>query len=64
LFEEKEGSVMMTDVFDFESPLGILGKIANVLVLKRYLKRFLLRRNVMIKAEAERLVLQLQQDMP
>lgn len=52
-FEEKEGKVWMTDIFEFKSPLGILGKIANVLFLKKYLTRFILRRNNIIKHCAE-----------
>jgi ligand-binding SRPBCC domain-containing protein len=43
----------MRDVFDFESPLGPLGRIADVLVLERYLTRFLERRNQEIKRVAE-----------
>ena len=52
-FEEIEGKVRMVDIFEFKSPLGILGKIANALFLKKYLTRFLLHRNKMIKNCAE-----------
>ncbi len=47
---------LMIDVFDYESPLGILGKLADLLFLKRYMKRFLEKRNQTIKyfAETER----------
>jgi hypothetical protein len=43
----------MTDTFEFESPLGILGRLFNTLILTRYLTRFLTERNAMIKAFAE-----------
>lgn len=43
----------MRDVFDFESPLGPLGRLADALVLERYLRGFLERRNEEIKRVAE-----------
>jgi len=43
----------MRDVFTFESPFGILGRVANTLVLSRYMRSFLLERNRVIKATAE-----------
>ena len=53
LFEEKEGKTVMTDIFDFESPLGILGKLFNKLVLTNYMNGFLEDRNQTIKKVAE-----------
>ena len=53
IFKEKEGKTLMIDIFEFESPFGILGKIFNQIFLKNYLKRFLLERNRMIKEIAE-----------
>lgn len=46
----------MTDDFFFESPLGVLGVIANKLFLENYLRNLLTERNNMIKefAESER----------
>ncbi|MGE0635834.1 MAG: cell division protein [Bacteroidia bacterium] len=50
----QEGEVtIMTDDFQFESPLGILGSIANKLVLTKYLTELLSERNKMIKEFAE-----------
>ncbi len=43
----------MRDVFDFTSPLGPLGRIADVLVLTRYMRRFLAERNRVLKQVAE-----------
>ena len=44
----------MTDVFEFVSPFGLLGRFVNWLFLKRYMQKLLLERNRMIKMEAER----------
>jgi len=43
----------MTDVFDFASPLGILGKLADLLFLERYMKKLLQTRNAVLKKYAE-----------
>ena len=43
----------MTDTFDFTSPLGILGKIANWLLVTRHMRKILESRNSEIKAVAE-----------
>ena len=52
-FEAKGDATEMRDVFDFESPLGPLGRIADALVLTGYLRGFLERRNEVIKSAAE-----------
>lgn len=44
---------IMTDDFQFESPAGILGKIVDTLILKSYLKKFLIERNTLVKKLAE-----------
>lgn len=43
----------MTDIFEFESPVGIFGKMFNRLILTKYMTRFLLQRNEVIKKYAE-----------
>src|SRR5882757_2811493 len=53
-FAEHKGYTLMTDIFVFESPLGILGKLADMLFLKRYMCNLLVKRNVVIKEFAER----------
>lgn len=52
-FKSVNGKTLMTDVFEFESPLGIIGKLFNAIFLTGYLKSFLLKRNDMIKTIAE-----------
>lgn len=52
-FELHDGKVMMKDVFSFQSPFGILGQIFDKLVLTKYLTKFLVERNDLIKEYAE-----------
>lgn len=52
-FREQDGRTVMTDIFTFEAPLGIIGTLAERLFLKSYLTRFLQRRNEVIKKTAE-----------
>lgn len=52
-FETIEAGTRMTDTFDFTSPLGILGKIANRLLVTRHMRKILKSRNSVIKAVAE-----------
>jgi ligand-binding SRPBCC domain-containing protein len=52
-FELRDGITVMTDRFAFVSPLGPLGRLADLLFLKRYMTRFLLDRARVIKATAE-----------
>ena len=53
LFIEKIGKTMMIDHFEFESPMGIVGKFFDIIFLKNYLRNFLLDRNRMIRQTAE-----------
>ncbi|MBB3054583.1 SRPBCC family protein [Mucilaginibacter gotjawali] len=53
LFFYADGQTIMKDVFDFESPMGWLGKLANFLFLTRYMRRLLVTRNQVIKQAAE-----------
>lgn len=52
-FEESNGMVLMKDVLNLEAPYGFIGKFAMGLFLKNYIKKFLERRNIMIKQYAE-----------
>lgn len=47
------GSTRMRDRFAFESPLGVLGRVANGLFLTSYMRRFLVERNAVLKRVAE-----------
>ena len=48
-----EGGTEMLDTFDYTSPLGLLGRLADVLFLRQYMSRLLRQRNAYLKREAE-----------
>jgi ligand-binding SRPBCC domain-containing protein len=52
-FELRDGGTLMTDKFDYTSPFGPLGMLADVMFLRSYMERLLLRRNEYIKNNAE-----------
>ncbi|MBS1689910.1 MAG: SRPBCC family protein [Bacteroidetes bacterium] len=52
-FEAKSNGTLMIDRFNYEVPLGIMGRLFDKLILKRYMKGFLLERNELIKSVAE-----------
>jgi len=52
-FSEHPTGTWMRDRFEFKSPLGILGKIADWLLLTSYMRRFLVHRNEVLKQLAE-----------
>lgn len=52
-FAGEDGGTLMRDRFDFVSPFGLLGRVADFLVLERYMRRLLERRNLLIKRVAE-----------
>jgi ligand-binding SRPBCC domain-containing protein len=52
-FAEHPEGTLMSDRFEFKSPLGILGRIADWLFLATYMRRFIVRRNAVLKQLAE-----------
>jgi len=52
-FSYSNGRTTMKDTFIFESPLGILGRLFNWLVLTGYMSKLLKERNRVIKEAAE-----------
>lgn len=52
-FLSRHEETLMKDIFIFESPGGILGRLFNWLVLKKYMNRLLVKRNKVIKSAAE-----------
>ena len=52
-FDSKDNRAIMTDVFFYESPFGILGRFFNKIILNQYLKKLLWERNELIKEVAE-----------
>ncbi len=53
LFLAEGDKTLMIDIFEFESPFGIIGKAVNQLFLRKYLEGFLVERNEQIKTMAE-----------
>jgi ligand-binding SRPBCC domain-containing protein len=53
IFHVKEGYTLMVDEFEYKSPLGILGKVADLVFLKSYMKKLLNQRNHILKDIAE-----------
>lgn len=52
-FAERPGGTLMIDDVDFASPLGVLGRIADAVLLKGYMTRFLVHHNRYFKRVAE-----------
>jgi ligand-binding SRPBCC domain-containing protein len=52
-FEQIGAEIFIRDVFDYDSPLGILGMIADALFVEVHLREMLTERNDLIKRVAE-----------
>ena len=52
-FKATDNGSIMIDILNFESPYGFIGRLFSNLYLKKYLEKFLLRRNAVIKEYAE-----------
>ncbi|MBJ6118822.1 SRPBCC family protein [Pontibacter sp. BT310] len=52
-FESQGDKVVMKDIFNFKSPLGFIGRIADTFILEKYLTELLVKRNQAIKYFAE-----------
>jgi ligand-binding SRPBCC domain-containing protein len=52
-FHSEDDYTIMIDVFEFKSPMGIIGRFVNWLFLERYLTKLLVQRNEFIKEFAE-----------
>ncbi|OAQ39734.1 cell division protein [Pedobacter psychrophilus] len=52
-FKKLNQTTLMTDIFDYKSPYGFLGKLADKLFLEKYMTKLLAERNNVIKEFAE-----------
>ena len=52
-FDGDDTTTTIRDVFDYDSPLGILGNIADFLLVESHLREMLEERNALIKRVAE-----------
>jgi ligand-binding SRPBCC domain-containing protein len=53
-FEQKENYVEVTDILEYETPFGILGKLFDRLMLKKHLTNFIIHRNSVLKNLTEK----------
>lgn len=52
-FNEIDNQTEMTDIFEFEAPFGLPGWFVEQFLLKSYMRKLLIKRNIMIKKAAE-----------
>ena len=50
LIEPVEGGILMTDIIDYQPPMGFLGAIANKLVIRKTLKEIFAFRKIKLEA--------------
>lgn len=53
ILEQVNGRVKLTDVFEYETPFSIFGKVFDLLVLKKYMTNFCSERNNALKKALE-----------
>jgi ligand-binding SRPBCC domain-containing protein len=53
-FYAEADSVLMRDTLDWRSPFGVLGAVADRLVVERHMRRFMIHKQAELKAYAER----------
>ena len=53
-FLNEKGGTLMVDTFDYELPLGVLGRVADRVAVEHHLRRFLSARAAYLKQAAER----------
>lgn len=53
IFKTEGDETVMIDEFCFEAPFGIFGRLAELIVLRYYMKKLLIERNELIKRVAE-----------
>lgn len=53
ILKEQNGITAVTDIFNYQSRYGLVGRLADLLFLKKYMKALLLKRNEIIREYAE-----------
>ncbi len=53
IFTEENGVTLMKDIFHYQSPYGIFGRMADRLFLEKYMRSLLAERNRVVKEFAE-----------
>ena len=52
-FEQTSSGTRMRDTFEYSSPLGLIGRVAEMLFVTRHIRKLLVVRNELIKSVAE-----------
>lgn len=52
-FERRGDCTLMIDIIDFTSPVGVIGRLVDQVVLERYMAKLIKERNVFLKSAAE-----------
>lgn len=52
-FKIIDAQTEMTDVFEFQAPFGLLGRLVEKIFLKNYMLKLIEKRNEVIKFQAE-----------
>lgn len=52
-FTQKENKTIMTDILDYETPFGFIGKLFDKLLLVNHLTNFIIYRNTILKELSE-----------
>lgn len=52
-FIKTNGGTLMTDIFVYKSPFGLLGQLFDKIILKKYMTQLLTKRNQVVKEFAE-----------
>ena len=53
IFQQKENQTIMTDILEYETPLGFIGRLFDIIILKNHLKKFIIYRNSILKKLSE-----------
>ena len=53
IFKQKENETIMTDILDYETPVGFVGKLFDKLLLENHLTKFIIHRNIILKELSE-----------
>jgi ligand-binding SRPBCC domain-containing protein len=53
IFIESSTGTIMTDIFDYKAPFGIIGHVANIVFLEKYMRKFIGSRANELKKMAE-----------
>ena len=53
IFKQKANETIMTDILEYETPFGFVGKLFDKLILENHLTKFIIHRNIILKELSE-----------